>query len=112
MVAKSRFVAASIIILRVRWYITYELSSRGLQDMIAERGVRLSHTTILRCVQHYIPEFDKKWNRFAHPVGSSWRADEALQAAEEIRRACATEHLRSHHRGRRAKDFFAQVLGD
>jgi transposase-like protein len=44
--------------------------------MMAERGVDLSHTTILRWVQHYIPEFEKKWNRLARPVGTSWRVDE------------------------------------
>lgn len=27
-------------------------------------------------VQRYVPEFEKCWNRYAHPVGSSWRVDE------------------------------------
>jgi transposase-like protein len=44
--------------------------------MMAERGVDLAHTTVRRWVQHYVPEFEKKWNRYARPVGSSWRADE------------------------------------
>jgi len=44
--------------------------------MMAERGVDLAHTTILRWVQCYVPEFEKKWNRYAWPVGSSWRVDE------------------------------------
>jgi transposase-like protein len=44
--------------------------------MMAERGVDVSHTTILRWVQRYVPEFEKKWSRDAQPVGSSWRADE------------------------------------
>ena len=33
-------------------------------------------TTILRWVQRYVPEFEKRWNRYARPVGDSWRADE------------------------------------
>ncbi len=44
--------------------------------MIAERGLRLSHTTILRWVIHYVPEFEKRWTRRARQVNSSWRVDE------------------------------------
>jgi transposase-like protein len=66
----------TIIILCVRWYITYKLSYRDLVEMMAERGVDLSHTTILRWVQHYVPEFEKRWRRYARPVGTSWRVDE------------------------------------
>ncbi len=28
---------------------------------IAERGVAVSHSTILRWVQRYVPEFEKRW---------------------------------------------------
>lgn len=38
---------SSIIILRIRWYITYKLSYRDLKQMMAERGLYLTHTTIL-----------------------------------------------------------------
>src|SRR5215207_7611049 len=44
--------------------------------MVAERAVALSHTTILRWVQHYVPEFEKRWSRHARSVGTSWRVDE------------------------------------
>jgi transposase-like protein len=46
------------------------------REMMAERGVDVSHTTILGWVQHYVPEFEKRWNRIAHPIGTSWRVDE------------------------------------
>jgi len=65
-----------IIDLCVRWYLTYRLSYRDLVAMMAERGVRVSDTTILRWVIHYVPEFEKRWNRRARPVNASWRADE------------------------------------
>jgi len=39
---------AEIIELCVRWYISYRLSYRDLVAMMAERGVDVSHTTILR----------------------------------------------------------------
>jgi transposase-like protein len=41
----------------VRWYLTYRLSYRDLVEMMAERGVTVSHSTILRWVQRYVPEF-------------------------------------------------------
>src|SRR5689334_7515079 len=44
--------------------------------MMAERGIALTHTTILRWVQRYVPEFEKRWSRYALPVGDSWRVDE------------------------------------
>ena len=65
-----------IIVLCVRWYITYRLSYRDLVAMMAERGVIISHTTIMRLVIRYVPEFEKRWNRFARSIGSSWRVDE------------------------------------
>lgn len=40
----------TIIILCVRWHITYKLSYLDLVEMMAERGVAVSHTTILRWV--------------------------------------------------------------
>ena len=44
--------------------------------MMSERDIGLAHTTILRWVQHYTPEFVKRWQRYARPVGGSWRCDE------------------------------------
>jgi transposase-like protein len=60
----------SIIILCVRWYSTCKISYRDLVEMMTERGVDMSHTTILRWVQRYVPEFEKRWRRNARPVGS------------------------------------------
>lgn len=40
-----------IIILCVRWYLRYKLSLRDLVEMMAERGLSLAHTTILRWVR-------------------------------------------------------------
>lgn len=66
----------SIIILCVRRYLTYKLSYRDLVEMMAERGVDVSHTTILRRVQRFVPEFERRWQRYARPVGTSRRVDE------------------------------------
>ena len=73
---KGRHFDQEIITLCVRWYVTYKLSSRDLVSMMGERGIELVHTTILRWVQRYIPEFEKRWSRYARTVGGSWRCDE------------------------------------
>ena len=74
-----------IIVLCVRWYLRYKLSLRDLVEMIpqgdfmrgvAERRLSLAHTTIMRGVKRFTPEFVKRWNRFATPAGQSWRVDE------------------------------------
>src|SRR5580692_11531109 len=44
--------------------------------MMGERGLSLAHTTIMRWVRHYTPEFEKRWRRYALAVGRSWRVDE------------------------------------
>ena len=60
-----------VIILCVRWYLRYKLSLRDLVEMMAERGLSHAHTTILRWVQRYTPEFVKRWNHFAMSAGRS-----------------------------------------
>ncbi|OUL73531.1 IS6 family transposase, partial [Paraburkholderia hospita] len=65
-----------VIVLCVRWYLRYKLSLRDLVEMMAERGLSLAHTTILRWVKRYTPEFVKRWNRWATTAGQSWRVDE------------------------------------
>ena len=73
---KGRHFDQEIVVLCVRWYLSFKLSYRDLVSMMGERGITMAHTTILRWVQHYTPEFQKRWSRFARPVGGSWRMDE------------------------------------
>jgi len=75
-VFKGRHFDQEIIVLCVRWYLSFKLSSRDLVRMMAERGVVLAHTTILRWVQRYVPEFEKCWSRYARDVDGSRRCDE------------------------------------
>lgn len=44
--------------------------------MMAERGLSLAHTAILRWVKRFTPEFVESWNRFGTPAERSWRVDE------------------------------------
>ena len=65
-----------VIVLCVRWYLRYEISLRDLVEIMAERGLSLAHTTIMRWVKRFAPEFVKRWDRFAKSAGRSWRVDE------------------------------------
>jgi transposase-like protein len=80
---RGRHFDCASIILCIRWYINYKLSYRDLVEMMAERGIDVSHTTILRWVQRYVPEFEKRWQRNVRPVGTSWRVDETYIRVRE-----------------------------
>ena len=73
---KGRQFDREIIILCVGWYLRFKLSFRDLVEIMAECGISLAHTTIMRWIARYVPEFEKRWNRFACRVGTSWRVDE------------------------------------
>jgi transposase-like protein len=73
---EGRHFNQEVIILCVRWYLRFKLSYRDLLEMMAERGLSLVHTTVMRWVHHYAPEFARRWNRFARPARLSWRVDE------------------------------------
>src|SRR6267143_4281216 len=73
---KGRHFDQEIIVLCVRWYLAFKLSSRDLVQMMAERGVVLAHRTLLRWVQRYVPEFEKRCSRYTRDIDGSWRCDE------------------------------------
>jgi hypothetical protein len=72
---EGRHFDREIIVLCVKWYLRFKLSFRDLAEMMAERGLSMAHTTIMRWVHHYVLEFERRWNQFARPVGPSWRVD-------------------------------------
>ncbi len=49
-----------IILLTVRWCLRYNLIFRDLVEMMEERGLFISHTTIMRWVHRYGPELDRR----------------------------------------------------
>jgi transposase-like protein len=52
---KWKHYAGEIILLNVRWYLKYALSYRNLEEIMAERGVTVDHTTIMSIVQRSLP---------------------------------------------------------
>ena len=57
---EGRHFDREVIVLCVRWYLRFKLSYRDLVEMMAERGLPLAHTTIMRWVHHYAPEFERR----------------------------------------------------
>lgn len=49
-VFKGRHFTGIIILWAVRWYCKYGITYRELQEILAERGVNVGHTTIYRWV--------------------------------------------------------------
>ncbi|MCG3471635.1 IS6 family transposase [Xenorhabdus bovienii] len=60
----------------VRWYLAYALSLRNLEEMMAERGIEVDHSTIPRWVLRLVPLLGKACRPCKKPVGSRWRMDE------------------------------------
>ena len=52
-----------MIILCVRWYVTYKLSYRDLAAMMRERGISVAPSAIFRWVQRHVPQFEKRWGK-------------------------------------------------
>jgi len=65
-----------VILWAVRWYVAYPISYRQLEEMMAERGVEVDHSTLNRWVVKYVPLLDQQFRARKRPVGSSWRLDE------------------------------------
>ncbi|WP_429524337.1 IS6 family transposase [Paraburkholderia youngii] len=65
-----------VILLCVRWYVAYSLSLRNLEEMMAERGIEVDHSSVHRWVIKLLPVFEKALRKHKRPVGRSWRVDE------------------------------------
>ena len=73
---KWRHYQPNIILCCVRWYLSYPLSYRQVEELIAERGLPVDHSTVFRWVQDYAPELDKRCRRHLRSTNDSWRVDE------------------------------------
>jgi len=67
---------ADIIAQCVRWYLAYSLRLRNLEEMMAERGIMVDHSTLHRWIIRLVPLLDKAFRRHKRTVGRRWRMDE------------------------------------
>jgi transposase-like protein len=73
---RGRHFEDQIVILCVRWYLRYSLSYRDVQELMAERGLSVDHTTVWRWVQRYAPILNQRIRREVRHPNRSWRVDE------------------------------------
>jgi putative transposase len=60
----------------VCWYVAYPLSTRHIEELMEERGVKVDHSTINRWVIKYSPQLEEAFHRRKRAVWVSWRMDE------------------------------------
>lgn len=60
----------------MRWYLRDSLSYRDVQELLAERGITVDHSTIWRWVQRYAPELELRQQQHLKPTNKSWRVDD------------------------------------
>jgi putative transposase len=65
-----------VILTCVRWYVAYPLSLRQLEEMMAERGIDVDHSTVHRGAIKLLPVLGKAFRCRKRPVGKSRRMDE------------------------------------
>ncbi len=65
-----------VILFAVFFYVRYSVSYRDLEEIMAERGVRVDHATLNRWVTKYSPLVAEQARRRKRPSDRSWRMDE------------------------------------
>ena len=108
-----------IIVMAVRWYLAYPLSSRQVVELLAERGIDVSHRTILTWAQVFGPLLAAEVRR-RRRVGRRWFVDEVFlfRAGEKryLYRAVDEDGvvvdvlLRDHRDTASAEAFFRQAI--
>ncbi len=65
-----------IILMGVRWYLAYPLSTRHVEELMLEHGVHVDHSTINRWVVKYSPQLEEAFHCRKRKVWIIWRMDE------------------------------------
>ena len=60
----------------MRWYLRFGLSYRDVEELLAERGVEVDHTTLFRWVVRFTPLFVEAARPCRHTPGDRWFVDE------------------------------------
>ena len=109
-----------VILMCVRWYVAYPLSLGHIEEMVAERGVCVDHSTVHRWALKLLPVLEKAFRRRKRPVGTSWRMDETyIRVKGEWRYLCRAVDedgntidflLRAHRDKTAARRYFEKSI--
>ncbi|WP_364740287.1 IS6 family transposase, partial [Nocardia sp. NPDC051756] len=73
---KGKQFQQDVIIVAVGYYLRYNLSYREVQEILYDRGINVSHTTIYRWVQEYGKVLYHLWKKKNKKSFYSWKMDE------------------------------------
>jgi putative transposase len=76
---KGTHFPTEVILIGVRWYVAYPLSTRHVEELMEERGVDVDHSTINRWTIKYSPQLEEAFHRRKQPVWVSWRMEETVR---------------------------------
>jgi transposase, IS6 family len=63
-----------VIVLAIRWYLRSALPFRDVEEILAERGIEVDHTTGYRWVQQVTPLLVEAARPCRHRVGDRWQS--------------------------------------
>lgn len=106
-----------------RWYLAYAVSYRDIEELMAERGVTVDHSTVNRWVIEYAPQLENAFRKkHKSQVGCSWRMDETyvkikgqwnyLYRAVDKEGKTVDFYLSKNRNRSAAKAFFRKAIGD
>ena len=75
---RKRWFEPTVIVTCVRWYLRFSLSLRDVQELMAERGLSVDHTSIWRWTQAYGPELYRKLQGELKRKSGTWHMDETI----------------------------------
>jgi IS6 family transposase len=67
---------SDVIVLATRWYLRFGLSSRDVEELLAESGIEVDHVTVYRWVRRFTPLLAEAARPCRHAVGARWFVDE------------------------------------
>ena len=72
----GRHFPKDVILTTIRWYLRDKLSYRDIEELIAERGIDVDHSTLNRWVVRYAPFLVLEGRNHKRSDRVSWRLDE------------------------------------
>lgn len=92
----------------MRWYLRFAASFRDLEQVLAERGVRVGHVSLHRWIQRFAPELERRLRPHLRPADRARHVDET-----HIRVGGGWQHLyRAVDGAGRAVEFLLSATRD